>query len=227
MPIDYRFFELLLEIAEDPEVAIGSFAGGVRVGPGVRMPRLPALYKPKRRWKLPEQSDALDYLEAAVEGDPEWRRNSTLAELSEKVAAVLEEHAERGQVLKLSEQEARKKYPHLVIASLGANRRRQAQRSCVGESSVRVSNGIPVNRRTRIMDQERAPIAADLERAMREKSKTGQKTLALSADVSEAGSVVELHELTGQGAERGATLSPANSEVTDLPLVTSASVRAL
>ena len=89
-----------------------------RVGPGVRIPQLLALYKTNRRWKLPEQSDALDYLEAAVEGDPEWRRNySTLAELSEQVTAVLEDLAERGQVL--SEQEARKKYPHLVIASLG------------------------------------------------------------------------------------------------------------
>ena len=32
VPIDYRFLELLLEVAEDPEVAVGSFAGRVRVG---------------------------------------------------------------------------------------------------------------------------------------------------------------------------------------------------
>ena len=115
----------------DPEVAIGSFAGGVRVGPDVRMPRLPALYRPKRRWKLPEQSDPPDYLEEAVEGDPEWRRNhSTLAELSEQVTAVLEDQAERGQVLKLSEQEARKKYPHLVIE-------RTNQQGCLSKNPVR------------------------------------------------------------------------------------------
>ena len=42
-----------------------------------------------------------------------------------------------------------------------------------------------MNRTTRIRDQERAPVAADLKRAMREKSKTGQKTFALSADVSD------------------------------------------
>ena len=90
VPIDFRFLELLLELAEDPEVAIGSFSRGVRVSPGVRMPWLPALYKPKRRWKLPEQSDALDHLEAAVEGGPEWRRNySTLTKLSDQVTALL------------------------------------------------------------------------------------------------------------------------------------------
>ena len=86
VPRDYRLLELLLEVAQDPEVSIGSFAGGVRVGPGVRMPQLPALYRPKRRWRLPAQSDPLDYLEEAIEGDQVWRRNySTLAELSEQV----------------------------------------------------------------------------------------------------------------------------------------------
>ena len=54
--LDCRFIELLLLAARDPEVAIGSFAEGVRVGPGVRLPRLPALYKAKKMWRLPEQS---------------------------------------------------------------------------------------------------------------------------------------------------------------------------
>ena len=35
LPIDYRFLELLLEGSEDPEVGLGQFARGVRVGPGV------------------------------------------------------------------------------------------------------------------------------------------------------------------------------------------------
>ena len=46
--LDYRFLELLLAAAHDPDVSIGSFAAGVRVGPGVRLPRLPALYKAKK-----------------------------------------------------------------------------------------------------------------------------------------------------------------------------------
>ena len=48
VPIDFRFFDLLLRSSEDPEVGLGEFAVGVRVGPGARMPRLPALYKPKK-----------------------------------------------------------------------------------------------------------------------------------------------------------------------------------
>ena len=100
---------------------------------------------------------------------------------------MVEDQAERGQVLKLSEQGARKRYPHLVIASKPNE-----------VVSARVlfdgSNGIPVNRRARTRDQERAPIAADLKRAMREKSKTGQKTFALSGDVSEAHRQVPIAE---------------------------------
>ena len=63
VPIYFRFMQLVLDLAGDPEVALGSFSPGVRVGPGIRMPRLPALYKPKRRWRLPEQMDPLEYLE--------------------------------------------------------------------------------------------------------------------------------------------------------------------
>ena len=193
VPIDYRCLQLLLDVAQDPEVSIGSFAGGVRVGLGVRMPWLPALYRPKRKRKLPAQSDPLDCLEEAIEGDQVWRRNhSTAAEHSQ--TAVLEDQAERGQVLRLSEEEARKKYPHLVIASLGVNRKDKPN----GVVSARVlfdgSIGVPVNRRTRIRDQERAPIAAHLKWAMREKAKTGQKTFALTADVSEAHRQVPIAE---------------------------------
>ena len=47
--LDYRFLKLLLSAARDREIAIVSFARGVRVGPGVRLRRLPALYKAKKR----------------------------------------------------------------------------------------------------------------------------------------------------------------------------------
>ena len=57
MPIDYRFLRMLLQIADDREIGLGAFSQGVRVGPGTRMPRLPALYRPKRKWRLASQQD--------------------------------------------------------------------------------------------------------------------------------------------------------------------------
>ena len=63
VPMDFRFLDVLLRLADDPEIGLGEYAQGVRVGPGTRMPRLPALYKPKKKWRLASQVDPLDYLE--------------------------------------------------------------------------------------------------------------------------------------------------------------------
>ena len=89
VPLDYRFLDLLLRVAEDPEVGLGEYAQGVRVGPGARMPRLPAVFKPKKKWRLPSQADPLDYLEYAPDRSGVWRRNySTLQEFESQVLEV-------------------------------------------------------------------------------------------------------------------------------------------
>ena len=56
IPIDYRFLDVLLRASGDPEVGLGAYAQGVRVGPGTRMPRLPALYKAKKNGAYPRRS---------------------------------------------------------------------------------------------------------------------------------------------------------------------------
>ena len=40
VPIDFWYLDILLRAAGDPEVGMGEYAQGIRVGPGVRMPRL-------------------------------------------------------------------------------------------------------------------------------------------------------------------------------------------
>ena len=123
-PIDYRFLHMLLQMARDPEVGLGKYAQGVRVGPGTRMPRLPALYRPKRKWRLASQQDPLDYLEQTADPGCVWRRNYlTLADYEGQVLEVMHDQASRGQLLVFSEAEARRTYPNLVIASLGAQRK--------------------------------------------------------------------------------------------------------
>ena len=57
IPIDYRCTGLLLKAAKDPGVGLADFAAGVRVGPRARLPRVLALYPPKRKWRLPKQMD--------------------------------------------------------------------------------------------------------------------------------------------------------------------------
>ena len=73
LPIDYRFLELLLEASGDPEVRLGLFARGVRVGPGVLLPRLPALHSKKKRWQLPGQKYPEDPEAAPEDEEAVWR----------------------------------------------------------------------------------------------------------------------------------------------------------
>ena len=187
MLLDYRFLELLLAANHDPDLSIGSFVAGVRVGPGVRLPRLPALCKAKKRWSLPEQSDPVAHLEEVQATDQTWRRNyPAVATLSAEVTEVLEDHASRGQVLKLTECEAKSRYPGLVVASLGGNKKEKPG----GVITARVlhdgKNGISLNRRIRLRDQERCPSASDIKRVMREKARICERSFALTADVKEA-----------------------------------------
>ena len=97
---------------QDPETGLGDCASGVRIGPGARLPRLPVLYAEKKRWKLPGQEDPADYLEAVEGSEAAWRKNySTLGPLMNEAESVLEDQHKRGQVLKLSEEEARAQFP--------------------------------------------------------------------------------------------------------------------
>ena len=104
VPIDCRLLGGLLKAAADPEVSIASFAHGVRVGPGSRMPRCPQLYTKKKKWQIPEQREQVDVDELlATQGV--WNKNySTLSSL----------RAGRGQVLIMPEAEARDRFPNLV-----------------------------------------------------------------------------------------------------------------
>ena len=47
LPVEFRFLDLLLRASGDPEVHLGTFAQGVKVGPGTRILRLLALHKRK------------------------------------------------------------------------------------------------------------------------------------------------------------------------------------
>ena len=194
LPVDYRFLHLLLTASGDPEVGLGEFSRGVRVGPGARLPRLPAIYSAKKKWRLPGQEDPADYLESVEEPGAEWRKNySTLGPLLEEVEQVMDDQHARGQVLKLTEDKARAQFPGLVIASLGAQRKEKPGGVITARVLFDGSNGIYVNRRTRIRDQERSPIASDIKRLMREKSQLNQRSFSLTADVSEAHRQVPIH----------------------------------
>ena len=111
-----------------------------------------------------------------------WRRNySSLAEYENQVLEVMHD-----QLLVLTESDARKQKPDLVIASLGAQRKEKPGSKITARVLFDGTRGLCANSRTRLRDQERAPVAADLKRAMREKARIDELFSALTADVTEA-----------------------------------------
>ena len=93
----------------------------------------------------------------------------------------------------MTESEARTKYPNLVVASLGAQRKQKPGGKVTARVLFDGTHGLCVNTKTRLRDQEKGPIAADLKRSMREKARIGELAFALSADVTEAHRQVPKH----------------------------------
>ena len=101
------------------------------------MPRLLALYKRTKKWRLASQADPpQNYLADEQAGrEHTWRLNyASLEDLSDKVTEVIEDQTRRGQIIKLTEADAKSQYQNLVVASLGANRKDKPS----GEVSARV-----------------------------------------------------------------------------------------
>ena len=116
-PLRLRLLGALLRAAEDPDDRLADFAAGVRVGVGVRMPRLPAIYPKKGKWSLPEQREAKlagDFGDCSGQSDPvlgNFGCNYHSAQvLAEEVELALEEQVRKGQVIRMDEEEARARW---------------------------------------------------------------------------------------------------------------------
>ena len=98
----------------------------------------------------------------------------------------------RGQVIKRTEAQA-KEFEGLVIASMRVLRKEGATPE---EDTARVlldgTRSVPINSRIRVRDQERSPIAADLKRALRQRSARKESSMAITADIKEAHRLVPI-----------------------------------
>ena len=67
-PLEFRLLGAFLKHTRDPEKGVVDFADGVRVGVGFKLPRVPAVYLRKRKWRLKEQENP----EAHLWQEPTW-----------------------------------------------------------------------------------------------------------------------------------------------------------
>ncbi len=195
-PVRIRTLQSILWLGGDPDYrALDHFGRGVRIGVGVKMPRTPAVYHRKRRWRLQGQGDPDFDLqgERAALGDA-WRDNYASAKLHDRaILAQLEDAVDRGMALRLSVEEASFYFPRLTVNSLAGI----AKVSEEGDvASVRLvldgTHGVVVNRAIRQRDQDRCPVAADVRRVQREQHGT-RGALGLALDVREAHRLPRVH----------------------------------
>ena len=184
-PIRVRLLEAMLFEGCDPDAGgMAQFAEGVRLGVGTKMPRTPAVYPKKTRWRLESQANATyEPTEVAAV----WRENYPSAKShADEIEEQVEEHVNRGLVLKVSPHEAEKLFPGLCINSLGAVAKTDGSGKVTGVRIVMDgTHGVDVNTRIRVRDQDMCPIAADVKRLQRAQF-VERECLGLAIDVKEA-----------------------------------------
>ena len=169
--IDFRFIWLLISAAHDPKLGLVT----LRVGPGARLPRLPALYARKKYGVYQSSRTPLDYLDELAAGDDAWRTNYDSVEaLNDRSWACTQSERTRGP----------QGDPHLVVASLEAIRKDKPNVVFAARVFFDGTHGISVNWRARLRDQERGPMAVGIKPAMRQKAKNVCKTFPVTADVA-------------------------------------------
>ena len=136
------------------------------------------IYSKKKKWRKQEQREQQE-VDEQLAARGVWNTNySSVHPVKQQVLDVLRDQAKRGQVLVLSQQVAKKRFPGLVVASMGAVKKEKD-----GVISARVvfdgTNGSYVNNSTHLRDQERSPVAGDIKRFMREKARVGEPTFGL------------------------------------------------
>ena len=157
--IQFRRLHSMLVLLEDEDCSFLEevVSTGVRLGVDMDMPRTPLVFEEKTRWSVePTDEDLCDI---------ESENYASAKENHEDIARQVLEEVEKGTILRMPEEEARRKFRgRLAIAALGAVPKE------IGSNKVRLihdgSYSVDVNRRIRVKDRLRFPLIDDVSAAM-------------------------------------------------------------
>ncbi len=188
-----RLLQEVLRLGGDADVAgMEHFCRGVRIGVGVRLPRTPAVYPRKRRWRSFDE-EAHRRWEEEADGSTAWQINYRSAQLQkDEIHRQLLEHCDRGMAIRMSADEARA-FPNLSINALGGVEKQHADgRPPTVRMVMDATRGVYVNRVTRQRDQDRCPTSLDVKRVQREQAHS-RTPLGLAVDAQDAHRLVRVH----------------------------------
>ena len=182
-PFYLAAMEELLRISGDPDSRVFfsssvSFAKGVRLGPGVCLPRVPSVFEKKEKWRK--------YDSGFCEPGAERENYLSAREHAGEVQQQFQAEAALGAMVEVTTAEARAQFgKQLAVASLGALEKKDGTYRVVHGGA----NGITVNSAIRVRDQIRSPGAGELRAALQELP--GQ-CFGLTGDVERAHRLVKI-----------------------------------
>ena len=131
-----------------------SLAKGVRLGVGVKTPRVPAVFEKKTKWRTYAEEDSLEVCR-------EIDRDNYLSvkDHASIVQQQFEAEAELGAMQELPADKARARYGrNFAVASLGAIEKKDGSHGVIHDGT----HGVAVNAAIKIRDQLRSPTAGDV-----------------------------------------------------------------
>ena len=182
-PFYLAAMEELLRLSGDPDSRVFfsssvSFAKGVRLGPGVCLPRVPSVFEKKEKWRK--------YDSGFCEPGAERENYLSAREHAGEVQQQFQAEAALGAMVEVTTAEARAQFgKQLAVASLGALEKKDGSYRVVHDGT----NGITVNSAIRVRDQIRSPGAGELRAALQELP--GQ-CFGLTGDVERAHRLVKI-----------------------------------
>ena len=182
-PFYLAAMEELLRLSGDPDSRVFfsssvSFAKGVRLGPGVCLPRVPSVFEKKEKWRKYDSG----FCEPGAERENYLSAREHACEVQQQFQA----EAALGAMVEVTTAEARAQFgKQLAVASLGALEKKDGTYRVVHGGA----NGITVNSAIRVRDQIRSPGAGELGAALQELP--GQ-CFGLTGDVERAHRLVKI-----------------------------------
>ena len=169
----------VLQYISDPDwrqaaASSWSFAKGVPIGVGIKMPRTPAVFERKVAWKSLDESDF----------NPDQGNYKSASLVIESLERQFQEEADEGMMFKASEEQLRRQYPgnRLRIAALGAIQKNETSFRVVHDGT----HGVRVNNAVRPRDQVRMPGPGEARTLLERASRDKDFSFLLAADVSKA-----------------------------------------
>ena len=189
--INFRRLFAMLQLAGDPDFEFIQevTAHGVKLGVDVPLPRTPSVFEEKTKWNL-------QWIDSAP-SSMQCTNYQSATENMQDIKRQVHEELQRGTVVKMSKEEALRKFPgKLNVAALGAVPKEQ------GSSTVRIihdaTHKVEINNRIRVQDRLRFPIVDDLDGVLRcmetEHRQSPAPRFCLKYDVARAHKLVPVHE---------------------------------